>query len=253
MRYQKGSFELSRAQDLPLLRQVLRSQYSTHDQMYEFMRLGCHEIRRQSFNWRIKRLVDHQMVLRHYVAAAANTYVYSIGTLGFLYLQGVGEPCAGSVFSPAKRPEDLHCFHSIELNNLQLALARQNLLEEWIPEIEIRSRNELTGDGYAKDYDALVTVRLGREHRRFALEYERSPKTFRHYEGIRNRIEAETEVNEFLYLAANEHLQMFLMRCFAATKRRLFIGTASEFQLNLLETPVIEASSGVELRLAETL
>ena len=58
MRYQKGSFELSRAQDLPLLRQVLRSQFVTYEQMFEFMKLGCHEIRRQSFNWRIKRLVD---------------------------------------------------------------------------------------------------------------------------------------------------------------------------------------------------
>src|SRR5260221_685859 len=96
MRFQKGSFELSRAQDFPLLRQVLRCQCVTHDQLFEFMKLGCHEVRRQSFNWRIKRLVDHGMVQRHYAPAAASTYIYSIDTLGFLYLQGMGEYCPSS-------------------------------------------------------------------------------------------------------------------------------------------------------------
>jgi len=253
MRYQKGSFELSHAQDLPLLRQVLRSQFVTHDQIFEFMKLGCHEIRRQSLNWRIKRLVDHQMVLRHYTPAVANTYIYSIGTLGFLYLQGIGEHCAGSVCVPAKSAEDLNCFHSIELNELHLALARQNLLDDWIPENEIRSRNELTNQGYAKDYDAVVTLRLGSSRPRFALEYERSPKTFRQYDGIRKTIDAETQVGEFLYLAANEHLLWFLMQCFAQTKRRLYIGRASEFPLMLLDTPVMEAATGRQMKFGEAL
>jgi hypothetical protein len=253
MRYQKGSFELSRAQDLPLLRQVLRSQFVTHDQIFEFMKLGCHEIRRESLNWRIKRLVDHQMVMRHYTPAVANTFIYSIGTLGFLYMQGIGEYCTGSVCARATSPEDSNCFHSIELNELHLALARQNLLDGWIPEIEIRSRNELTNQGYAKDYDAVVTLRLGSSRPLFALEYERSPKTFRQYDGIRKTIDAETLVGEFLYLAANEHLQRFLLQCFAPTKRRLYIGQASEFPLKLLNTPVVEAATGRQMKFGDTL
>src|SRR6266849_5191140 len=244
MRYQKGSFELSRAQDLPLLRQVLRSQFVTHDQIFEFMKLGCHEIRRQSLNWRIKRLVDHQMVLRQYTPAAANTYIYSIGTLGFLYLQGIGEYCAGSVCIPAKSPQDLNCFHSIELNELHLALARQNLLDEWIPENEIRTRNELTNQGYAKDYDSVVTLRLGSSRPRFALEYERSPKTISQYDRIRKAIDTEKAVHQFLYLTANDHIQSFLLQCLSSTKQRLYIGRAREFPLHLLETLVVEAASG---------
>jgi hypothetical protein len=253
MRYQKGSFELSSAQDLPLLRQVLRSQFVTHDQMFEFMKLGCHEIRRQSFNWGIKRLVDHQMVLRHYTPAVASTYIYSIGTLGFLYLQGIGEYYAGTVCIPATRPADLNCFHSIELNGLHLALARQNLLDEWMPEIEIRSRSELSNQGYAKDYDAIVTLLLGPSRPRFALEYERSPKTSRQYDGIRKTTDRETQVDEILYLVANDHLQWFLMQCFAQTRRRLYIGRASEFLLKLLETPVVEAAAGRQTKFGETL
>lgn len=127
------------------------------------------------------------------------------------------------------------------------------MLDEWIPENEIRSRNELTDQGYAKDYDAVVTLRLGSSRPRFALEYERSPKTFRQYDRIRKTIDAETLVGEFLYLAANEHLQWFLMQCFAQTKRRLYVGRASEFPLKLLDTPVVEAATGRQMKFGETL
>jgi len=40
--------------------------------------------------------------------------------------------------------------------------------------MEIRSQNELTAFGFAKDYDAIVTVRTDIGERRFALEYERT-------------------------------------------------------------------------------
>jgi len=193
------------------------------------------------------------MVLRHYTPIAANTYIYSIGTLGFLYLQGIGECCAGSVCIPATSPVDLNWFHSIELNELHLALVRQNLLDEWMPEIEIRSRNELTNQGHAKDYDAIVTLRFGSSRPRFALEYERSPKTSRQYDGIRKATDRETRVDEILYLVANDHLQRFLMQCFAQTKRRLYIGRASEFPLKLLDTPVVEAATGRQMKFGETL
>ena len=71
MRYAKGSIKLSSAQDYPLLRQVMRSQFVTHDQLCEFMTLGCYEIKRQSFNWRVRRLVMHGFLLRHYLPALA--------------------------------------------------------------------------------------------------------------------------------------------------------------------------------------
>src|SRR5260370_3537603 len=107
------------------------------------MKLGCHEVRRQSFNWRIKRLVDHGMVQRHYAPAAASTYIYSIDTVGFLYLQGMGEYCPSSVFSPTKTPDQLKSIHSIEVNELHLSLARANLVEAGIPEDKISSSNDL--------------------------------------------------------------------------------------------------------------
>ena len=58
MGFQKGSIALSPAQDIPLLLQVLHSRFVTHDQLFEFMLLGCYELKRASFNWRVRRLVQ---------------------------------------------------------------------------------------------------------------------------------------------------------------------------------------------------
>jgi len=253
MRFQKGSLEISRAQDLPLLRQILRSRYATHDQVFEFMRLGCHEVRRQSFNWRIKRLVDHQMVLRHYAAEVANSYIYCVAPLGILYLQALGEYCTSPVRRENGHTEDLTRFHSIELNELQLALARHGLLEDWIPENEIRSKNELTSCSYAKDYDAVVTLRIASSRPVFALEYERSAKTITQYQRIAKAIDSEASLLQFVYLATNGHLQSFLLQCLSRTSRRLYVGLAKEFCTRLLKTTVIEAGTSKEWELGEAL
>ena len=251
MRYAKGSIKLSSAQDYPLLRQVMHSRFATHDQIYEFMTLGCYEIKRQSFNWRVRRLVTHGFLLRHYLPAVARTYVYSIGPLGALRLQGMGEyysgPLRGSNF------DDSACAHAVELNDLHLALARESLVEEWVPEVEIRAKNELSNSGYAKDYDAIVTVRVGFKNSRFALEYERSAKKPREYFRIQEEIDSETHLDRFLYLAASEHLLSFLLQNFSTTKRQLYMGLAREFLANRLDTLVIHAATGRRATLAAAL
>ena len=58
MRFSKGSIELSSIQDMQLLRQVVHSKFITHDQLFEFMTLGCYENKKPSFNWRVRRLVE---------------------------------------------------------------------------------------------------------------------------------------------------------------------------------------------------
>jgi hypothetical protein len=75
-------------------------------------------------------------------------------------------------------------FHALELNEIQLSALRAGLLVRWISSMEIRSQNELTRFGFAKDYDAVVTVRTEAGEPRFALEYERSLKPKRYYNHI---------------------------------------------------------------------
>ena len=54
MRYAKGSIQLSASHDHPLLRQVLRCGFVTHDQLFAFLRRDCYERNRQSFDWRAR-------------------------------------------------------------------------------------------------------------------------------------------------------------------------------------------------------
>jgi hypothetical protein len=240
MRYEKGSIAISTGQDLPLLRQVLESQFITHDQLFQFMRHGCYELKRSSFNWRVLRLVQKGYLERHSVRASC---VYSIASTGASFLAVTEEYCP--VLQRRRHAAATSFDHALELNELHLSLIRQGVLEEWKPEIAIRSKNELTADGYAKDYDAIVTVRLGGRTTSFALEYERTPKKPTDYSRIRSLIEQERRIQRFLYVVPNTDLASFVLHCFAGTAVSLFVGFATDFARSLDEMRVIEASSGL--------
>src|SRR5438094_3494950 len=149
MRLSKGSIEVSFAQDMPLLRQVLHSQFITHDQLFEFMDIGNYERRRPSFNWRVRRLVEHNFLNRHYFPEIDRSYLYQIGSRA----AGVAEFAPFFPLRSRKAVVDPRlCGHWIELNKIHLSLARRaGLLKEWESETAIVSRNLLTTFGYAKD------------------------------------------------------------------------------------------------------
>ena len=239
MRYQKGSISISTGQDIPVLRQVLQSQFVTHDQLFEFMRLGCYEVNRHTFNWRVRRLVKNAFLDLHPVG---HSCVYSIASAGASLLAVTEEYCP-----VLNRRKDASSYdHSLELNELHLSLIRQGVLADWKPEIAIRSKNELTIDGYAKDYDAIVTVRIIDRTASFALEYERTPKKPKDYMRIRSLLEREDGLSCFLYIVPNDHLASFILDCFAGTTVSLLIGFASDFSRSFSEMRVIDASSGTK-------
>src|SRR5258708_23525153 len=59
MRYAKGGLVISAERDIPLLLQVRNSRFVSHAQLFEFMRFGGVDRSRNSFNWRVKRLVQY--------------------------------------------------------------------------------------------------------------------------------------------------------------------------------------------------
>ena len=70
-------------------------------------------------------------------------------------------------------------FHSLELNRNSAGIGAQaNLLAGWQSEVEIASFNTISRTPYEKDYDAIVDVWVGDKRARFALEYERTLKSF---------------------------------------------------------------------------
>jgi hypothetical protein len=107
----------------------------------------------------------------------------------------------------------------------------------------IRAANELTPDGYAKNYDAVVSVRLESRPLSFALEYERSPKKPR-TSWHSNVAGAGTEIRRFLYVVPEPRLASLVLDCFFETTAAVYVGSASSFIQSFAEMKVSEARSG---------
>ncbi len=251
MRYLKGTIALSDTRDYPLLRRVLHSTFITGEQLFEFMRLEYCASSRKAFENRIRRLIAHQLLTRHEIPTMSRGVVYAISPAGASELIARGEYYAGS----PERAEAVggHVRHALELNEIHLALKRTGILARWTPESDIRSRNELTDIGYGKDYDATVDVRiLGQEHR-FALEYERTPKAKVRYEIIRKRIEAQTQLQHFLYIAPNHDLLAFLRGRFHECSRVIHFGLYRDALTDGIDIPVQANRGATTLRFSEVL
>jgi hypothetical protein len=226
---------LSEVRDYPLLRRVLHSGFVTSAQLYEFMKLEYCASSRNTFDNRLRRLLAHDLLVRHEIPSMNRGVGYSISRAGASELVGRGEYYSGS--TDIGKESNGHVQHALELNDVHLALKRTGMLSRWTPESDIRSRNEFTGIGYVKDYDAVVAVRIDQQEYRFALEYERTQKANRRYHEIQTRIHAETDVRHFLYLVSNYDLLLFLVEKFAGC-HAVYFGLRQEFLTHGLCLPV---------------
>jgi hypothetical protein len=204
------------------------------------MKHGGYERDRRVFDWRLRRLVTHGVVLKLQTPALRAEPIYSISPSGGVLLQSSGE-CFVPLPSPrGPRDRELKVLHAVELNDLRLTLLRAGLEILWVAESEIRSRNELTPSGYAKDYDALVTVSLAGRSARFALEYERTLKSNQKYRDIAKLLGDERAVERVLYLLPNYDLVSFLAGFFERVRCLVFLGVAQAWHEKLLDMPVLD-------------
>ena len=253
MRYPKGSIQLNQSRDLPLLRQILRSEFVTHSQLFEFMQLCHYERSRKSFDWRLRRLVDRELVRRQATTNCTGEFVYSVAGGAAMLLQGMGEYCLVGRPRFNGKEAERSVPHAIGLNKIQLSALRAGVLVRWIGSMEIRSQNELTAFGFAKDYDAIVTVRADVGEHRFALEYERSPKTIKYYRDVAASLGREAHVNHVLYLVCNYDLLQFISGFFRNTQCHVFFGLVKDWHAQLLDMPVCCSSAIRCFRFRETL
>src|ERR1051326_8575982 len=253
MRYWKGSISLSPTRDYTLLRHVLHSGFVTHNQLFEFLRLDYSASSRNAFNNRVRRLVKHGLLIQRDMPFVNREVVYTVSPAGASELVGRGEyyvpPARKGRWNTAQ--SSLH--HSLKLNEIHLALKRSGTLVYWMPETEIRSRNDLTDSGYWKYYDAVVTVRLAGQDYKFALEYERTPKAARHYLAVRERIEQEATIAHFLYLVPNHDLMWFVAAQFSGCGRAVYLGLLHDFLQQTLALPIRRNGSPASVSLSAIL
>ena len=239
MRYAKGSLVLSAERDIPLLRQVRNSKFVSHVQLFEYMKLGGFDRSRNSFNWRLKRLVTSGHVSICSNVVGAGCAVYQITRAGIAMLEHHGEYTTVIHSRTEHLPHLSQAFHALELNAVHLAFARKNLLAGWLSEVEVASFNCISSTPYRKDYDAIVDIWIGTEMKKFALEYERTPKNQKDYRNIQDALQGETQVDCILYLAPNTEMLIRLMHQLKPANCHLAFADARAFAANLLDTHVV--------------
>jgi hypothetical protein len=240
MRYIKDCISLNSEHDYPLLRQVLRSGFVTHDQLFEFMQLGKYESNHSTFNWRVRRLTRHGLITRHAVPSASKAFVYSITPTGELELASTGEQFLVTPPKPGRNEKELQVAHSLELSNIHLSLLRVGLLVRWVPEIQVRSRNASMGVVNGKVYDAIATVRVDERDATFALEYERTVKSEEQYADVLNKFDSEKNLDLFLYLTSTEEVLRLVSWRFRNSKRNVCFGLLADWYRHLLDTEVFD-------------
>jgi|SRR6266568_30599 hypothetical protein len=253
MRYWKGSVALSSTRDYPLLRQVLQSGVISHSQLFELLKLDYCASSRNAFNNRVLRLVKHGLLTRHEGPLFNREVIYSISKAGAAELVANGTSCVHATADVRPGHVQTSLYHSLDVNDVHLALKRSGTLVYWTSEMEIRSRNDLTEGGYWKYYDAVVVVRLAGQDCKFALEYERTPKAARYYVMIRQRMEMETAIAQFLYLVPNHDLLRFVMDKLFNCKRAIYFCLLRDFLQQTLAASVRRNRSPVSLTLISAL
>lgn len=243
MAHLKGSLAINPWRDIPLLRQILHSTVICRAQLFQFMSLGHYEFRRDVFNWRLRRLVEHGLISRHLIPPISADHLYTITDSGAVCLERHGESylSISPLLQNERKVEALHLLHYLELNEIHLAMLRSQLSFNWIPESRLRALHTQGISPYAKAYDAVVEITLDGQPIRFALEYERTQKNAREYPEIREGLQGEKNVSLVLYLLPSSSLLTNVAQYFNGSQLRILFGLADDFKQSFLETRVSES------------
>lgn len=239
MRYAKNGLVVQTERDIPLLRQVRNSKFITHDQLFSLSRFSGLERSRDSFNWRLRRLLRAGYLAVCDGFFGAGSTVYRISRDGIHLLEHHGEFATVLHSNTQHLPHTSQIFHSLQLNSIQVALANENLLSTWQSEIEVASLNTISRAPYQKDYDAIVEVWVGAKTAWFALEYERTLKSARHYERVRDALRAERQIACVLYLSSGMEVLVHLLHEFESIGANIALANAKDFGRQLLDTRVL--------------
>lgn len=230
---------VSETRDLPVLLQIRNARFITHEQLYELLSLASYEHSRNSFNWRIRRLLQAEYVSICKGAFGRGAVVYHISRQGLYQLENWGHfaTVLNSTTQHLAHISQVH--HALELNSIRIALAKAQLLAGWQSDVEVASTNTIVGGPSSKDYDAVVDVWNGKELSRFAIEYERTLKSARRYKEVRDTLERDTNMGCVLYLTSGFDMSFHLANELAGISKRLGFSTIPTFREKLLDTPVM--------------
>lgn len=206
MRYKKGAVALSETMDLPLLRHVRNARCMAREQLRELLGVDSSPLAKRRLAWRAERLVTAQY-LNALEERIDGERIYTITRKGLRYLEMRGEGLVSVHSSMETLVDPSMVAHAVDLVQIRIAFLRAGILDRWQSDAEVSSENMETGGEYAKDYDAIATLRAGERSRIYGIEYERSIKSRDRYRDLRLRIENETRLDGILYFVHDPRQQ----------------------------------------------
>ena len=253
MRYYKGYISISEASDIPVLLQIRNARAVCFDQLQELVSLELAGTLSRTLRWRLARMEKAGLVLRFDKCRHFGKPVFGITQAGLECLETRGHYLLSL---PSSTEEVLHASqvpHALELVNIRLALARGGVLRSWKCEMEITSRNLVLGNGITKDYDAIAEVGFAETCNRFAIEYERTPKSIARYRAIREVIDKDENTDTVLYLTPNDDLLYLLATEMRSCRKLIGFALSESFRHSLLETSTLTNTENSEVMLLRDL
>jgi hypothetical protein len=214
--------------DIRILELIRDSSFISHAQIYSLVGFG--EVRSQRY-YRLKKLVDLEMISEHPAAFPYRGNVYSISSKGILCL----EACGLGVLSLTPDSEIItdprQIYHFLGLNQVRIRFQNSFTVLTWLPDLVLKSNNLVSGiKPTAKDYDAVAEFELTRgKVVRIGVEYERTLKSKERYAEIRKYLNGEDSVSGVIYFVESEAAALFLVQHVYSPKVPIAIVTTSEF------------------------
>ena len=247
MRYRKGQVAISETRDIPILLIVRNARAVAMSQLIDELFHDQLESNIRSTYWRVTRLAKSGFLELKGQSRAYGEPVYAITNDGLAALEARGNYLLSLSSNSKTIVADAEVLHMVEINAIRLALKHAGILVSWKSELEIISEN-LVSNANSKDYDAMVSVRLGDRQATFALEFERTAKSAARYYEISKSIVYDDSTDLVLYLAANQELLSLLAQELRALKEKVAFGLSNQFKAQLLHTPVLTVGDTPEFR-----
>jgi hypothetical protein len=223
MRYLPGSIKLG-MKDGGLLEIVGTATRITHDQLFQLAKLKSIEKTRRVYEWRVERLVTHDLLRQSKILYRGSDPVYSITRNGIYGLQGLSIHLV-SVYVDLKDGKVEHQVqHAVELNNIHIALQRSGKLSRWTPAKFLQALNLAPPFNYAKYYDAIATVYLNSRRLDIAIEYEHTLKRpLDRYAALKAKLSKEQRADAILFLVPTPEIQNTLWGQLMDLRRNVMI------------------------------
>lgn len=252
MRYSKDSIVISETADKPILRTVYEAGHVTFEQLHSSLHpYATARAERNSLAWRVRRLVRHGFLESRRVEGMEPAL--SLGESGELYLQSFDGAIVERRIRSKGGNARSQVWHDVQLFTIQLALRRAGVVLTWQSEAEVRAQNRVASLRFVKEYDAVVTFRLGELQADVALEFERTVKSADAYLRIFSQLNEETLLVRFLYLVPDSKSQLLLRDVAPRQCPRIYAALTHEFRAQPATAGLLDLSSGQTVTLATCL